>query len=288
MQNISRFVLVICLFSSIQLNAQQAKTYQLFNQKGRKVSYKKLIKEIQKSDVFFFGELHNNTIAHWLQLEVLKTINQETERPLALGLEMIERDNQDELELYLKGSIDQKGFDSTARLWSNYEKDYKPIVDFAKENEIKVVGTNVPRRYASQIYHGGFSALDSLFTEEKSWLAPLPIEYDSTLPGYIKMREMMPGHGGKNLPKAQAIKDATMAYFLLQNRAEEELMVHLNGTYHSDNFEGILWYVNLYQQGLNLLTLKTVTQNQLEKLEEDYLQTANFILVVDEDVADSY
>ena len=102
------------------------------------------------------------------------------------------------------------------------------------------------------------------------------------------MREMMPGHGGENLPKAQAIKDATMAYFLLQNRAEEELMVHLNGTYHSDNFEGILWYVNLYQQGLNLLTLKTVTQNQLEKLEEDYLQTANFILVVDEDVADSY
>lgn len=288
MQNFIRFVLLICLFSSFQLPAQEAKTYQLFNQKGKRISYKKLIKEIKKSDVFFFGELHNNTIAHWLQLEVLKALSQETERPLALGLEMIERDNQDELELYLKDSIDQKGLDSTARLWSNYEKDYKPVVDFAKENDIKVVGTNVPRRYASQIYHGGFSVLDSLLPEEKSWMAPWPIEYDSTLDGYIKMREMMPGHGGENLPKAQAIKDATMAYFLLQNRVEAELMVHLNGTYHSDNFEGILWYVNLYKPGLKLLTLKTVTQNQLENLEEDYLQTANFILVVDDDVADSY
>ena len=54
-------------------------------------------------------------------------------------------------------------------------------------------------------------------TLEKTWMAPLPMDYDANLPGYVKMVEMMGGHGGANMPKAQATKDATMAYFILQH-----------------------------------------------------------------------
>lgn len=120
---------------------------------------------------------------------------------------MIETDNQQALNQYLKGEITQKGLDTLARLWNNHKTDYKPLVDFAKNNRTPFIATNVPRRYASMVFREGFEALNSLPSNEKKWIAPLPIPYDSTLPGYVKMIEMMGGHGGENLPKAQALKD---------------------------------------------------------------------------------
>jgi hypothetical protein len=62
--------------------------------------------------------------------------------------------------------------------------------------------TNIPRRFASLVFKNGFEALDKLSDEEKNWISPLPILYDATLPGYVKMVEEMCGHGGENLSKA--------------------------------------------------------------------------------------
>jgi hypothetical protein len=93
------------------------------------------------------------------------------------------------------------------------------------------------------IFHGGFEALDTIPAIEKAWIAPLPIAYDPELPGYKKMLEMMDGHSGENLPKAQAIKDATMAHFILKYYKPGSLFIHYNGAYHSDNYEGIVWYL---------------------------------------------
>lgn len=81
--------------------------------------------------------------------------------------------------------------DTLARLWNNHKTDYKPLVDFAKNNRTPFIATNVPRRYASMVFREGFEALNSLPSNEKKWIAPLPIPYDSTLPGYVKMIEMM-------------------------------------------------------------------------------------------------
>jgi uncharacterized iron-regulated protein len=77
-----------------------------------------------------FGEHHDNSVVHWLQLEFTKDLAEK--KPLVLGAEMIEADNQKQLNQYLNGEINQKQFDSTARLWNNYKTDYKPLVDFAK------------------------------------------------------------------------------------------------------------------------------------------------------------
>ena len=107
---------------------------------------------------------------------------------------MIEADNQKQLDQYLKGEINQKQLDSTARLWSNHKTDYKPLVDFAKDNNRHFVATNIPRRYASMVSKKGFEALETLTAEEKSWIAPLPIPYDAELPGYVEMMKMMGDH----------------------------------------------------------------------------------------------
>ena len=276
----------IFLFATIISVAQDKKAYQIFDKKGKKSSYEKVLKASEKTDVVLFGEIHDNSLVHWLQLEFTKDLAQR--KPLVLGAEMLEADNQKQLDQYLKSEINQKQLDSSARLWKNYKTDYKPLVDFAKDKKINFIATNVPRRYASLVFKKDLVALDSLSTLEKSWIAPLPIEFDINLPGYKGMMSMQGGHAGEKMPKAQAIKDATMAYFINKNRKENSVFIHYNGTYHSDNFEGINWYLRKLDAGIKIVTIATVEQKDITKLEAEHYNKADFILVIDEDVTKTY
>jgi uncharacterized iron-regulated protein len=278
-------LLLTSIFSLLTVSAQKA-PYIIYNAKGKKVSYKKMLKTLEDKDMVLFGELHNNPIAHWLQYEL--TVDLHSKRPLILGAEMIEADNQDELNDYLSGNIDYKALDSTARLWNNHKTDYAPLVDFAKDSSLIFVASNVPRRYASMVYKGGFEALDSLPAQEKEWIAPLPIAYDPELPGYKNILEMMGDHGSPTLVMAQAIKDATMAHFILQNYKEGSLFLHYNGAYHSNNYQGILWYLQLERPNLKYGTISTVTQENVHKLEEENKNLADFIICVDQNMTTTY
>lgn len=270
--------------------AQDNPAYRLYNSKGKKTSYKKLLKEAEKADVVLFGEFHNNPISHWLQYEFTKDMD--GKRKLVLGFEMIERDNQDEINEYLQGNIDQAALDTVARLWKNYNTDYKPLVDYAKENKIDVCACNIPRRFASKVFKGSFDVLDSLNQQEKEWIAPLPIPYDAELPGYVAMTKMdhmmhMPKEMIQNMPKAQAIKDATMAHFIVKSLKKNHLMIHYNGAYHSNNFEGIVWYLKKYKPELKVLTITSESAPDVKKYLEDGAK-AHFIIQVDENMTTTY
>lgn len=284
MKNLLLFTAFI--FSHLLINAQDKSPYVLYNTKGKKLSYKKMIKVLKEKDIVLFGEYHNNAIAHWLQLEITKDLKQSCD--LVLGAEMFEADNQEQLDLYLQGKLSAKGLDSNARLWKNYQTDYAPLVNFAKANKLAFAATNIPRKFASLVSKGGFEKLDSLSAKEKSWIAPLPVAYDAELPGYKKMLEMMGGHGGPNLPKAQAIKDATMSHFILKYFKTGSLFVHYNGAYHSDNYEGILWYLKRQRPELRYATISTVSQKDIGSLEAANKGKADFIICVDEDMTNTY
>jgi len=268
----------------------QVQPYKIFNSKGKEVSFKKMGKNLLKADVVLFGELHNNTIAHYFQVKVAKSLYARKDKKLIIGAEMFERDQAEILQKYVKGNLDEKEFEKEMRLWPNYKTDYKPLLNFAKENNINYVATNVPRRYASLVYKKGVEALDTLSVEEKSWIAPLPFPYDKNLPGYVKMMDMFKdsNHANENFPKSQAIKDATMAHFLVTELQPNNIFLHLNGSYHSDNFEGIGWYINQYNKNLQVETISVVEQKSIESLDKEHLNKANFIIVVDTDMPKSY
>ena len=282
-----RLIFVIFfLITSILGFSQEKKAYQLFNKKGKKVDYGKLLIAAEKAQVVLFGEYHNDAISHWLELELTKDLADKNK--IILGAEMIEADNQKQLDQFLKGEINQKQLDSTARLWPNYKTDYKPLVEFAKENNILFIATNIPRRFASIVSKNGFEGLENLTSEEKTWIAPLPIVYNSELPGYVNMMKMMGDHASPNMPKAQAIKDATMAYFIQKNLKEKSIFIHFNGTYHSDNFEGIYWYLKKTAPNLEILTIATIEQKELKKISTEDYNKADYILVIDEDVTKTH
>lgn len=280
------FFLLLLLFAVTAVFAQQKPAYVLYDANGKKVSYKKMLKALAKKDVVLFGEFHNNPISHWLELVVAKDLKEK--REIVFGAEMFEADNQPALNNYLEGKITAKGLDSTARLWNNYKTDYAPIVNFAKEIKAPFIATNIPRRYASLVSKKGFEALDTLPAKEKAWMAPLPMDYDSTLPGYVNMLKMMGGHASANMPKAQASKDATMAYFILQNFKPGALFIHYNGAYHSDNFDGINWYLKRKKPELKIATISTVTQKNIKELLAENKGKADFIICVDEDMTTTY
>lgn len=277
---------MLLLLLTITSYAQIKPAYALYNAKGKKVAYKKMLVNISKGDVLLFGEEHNNAIAHWLQLELTRELLQK--RKLTLGAEMFEADNQEAVNLYLKKSINEKQLDSMARLWPNFTTDYKPLLDLARDSNLQFIASNVPRKYASMVYKGGFQKLDSLSAQEKNRIAPLPIEFDPNLSQYVEMKKMMNGHGGDNIAKAQALKDATMAYFISQNYKQGNLFIHYHGTFHSDMYQGILWYLRKKLPDLHYFTICTVTQRDISKLEKENLGKADFIICVDEDVTTTH
>ena len=276
------------LLATTTIFAQELKPYQIYNSKGKKITFEKMVKELQKSDLVLFGEFHDNSIVHWLQLKTVKALSDK--KPLMLGMEMFERDNQVYLNEYLNGNLSEEDFAKSARLWNNYKTDYKPIVDFAKQNKMEVIATNVPRKYASLLYKQGEEALFDLPDEEKKWIAPLPFPYDATLPAYVKMMEMFKDsdHANPNFPKAQAIKDATMAYSIVSNFKPNNLFIHFNGSYHSNDYEGIFWYVNKYNSAIKMSTISVLQKANINEISATEKQLADYIIIVDEDMTRTF
>ena len=275
---------ILSFFTMAILNAQNLETYKIFTGEGKNSNWEKLVEKASNSDVVYFGELHNDPIGHWLQFQLAKSLYAKSKNKLVIGAEMFEHDNQRTLDEYLSGLISTKNYESEMRLWPNYKTDYKPIVDWAKTNNVNIVASNIPRRYANLVFREGFEGLSKLGEEAKKDIAPIPIEYDASLPGYKNMLgDMDPGHTNENLPKAQAIKDATMAYFISKNVIPDGIFLHLNGAYHSDNHEGILWYLKKLNGSLKQFTISTVSQDSLDNLEDEYKNKADFIIVVPTD-----
>jgi uncharacterized iron-regulated protein len=267
----------------ISLSFSQEKAFVIYNSKGKKVSFAALEKVALQKEFVFFGELHNDPIAHWLQGELLKKLYGKHGNALVAGSEMFEHDNQALVNAYLAGKLTEKQFKDSCRLWTNFETDYKPMLDFAKMNQIPWIATNIPRRYASLVFKKGVNALDTLSDLQKSWMCPLPFPVDTTLSQYAALTDSEM-HMGPNFVRAQAIKDATMAHFILKNFSPGKVMYHLNGSYHSDFKQSILWYLNYYGKidYRRMMTISTVSQNDISTLEKEYLGKADFIICVPE------
>ncbi len=269
--------------------------YRIFTgDKGKAIDFDKMMNGFKNADVVFFGENHNDPISHWLELQVLKGLGQITGKEVVVGAEMFESDNQLILNEYLDGTIKEDQLIKEAKTWKNYKTDYSPLLKYAKKNNLSFIATNVPRRYASLVNHRGLDSLDDLSAEAKKYIAPLPIEVDHELPTYKEMADMMKEHANKDeegterIVEAQALKDATMAYFIAQNLPQGKVMYHVNGSFHSKKKEGIIYYLKQYRPALNIMTISIVEQDELDELEEENKSLADYVIAVPSDMTKTY
>lgn len=281
-------LIILCLFVSAK-NDRPA--YRVFTAKGHVSDYGDILKAARNADVVFFGESHTNPICHWLELQIAKDLFEEKKGQLIIGAEMFERDNQLLINEYASGMIRKKDFEAEAKLWPNYKTDYAPIVDFAVKEKVKFIATNIPRRFSAIVNLKGFEGLDSINALERGMIAPLPLKYNPELDCYKKIGDMFKDsktHMGENIPRAQAIKDATMAHFILKNLNEGYVFYHINGSYHSENHEGIVWYLKEYNKrnatDLKIITIATVEQDTIDNLTKDNFGKGDFIICIPGDM----
>ena len=285
-----KLIILLLSLTAFISYAQPKPAYSIFTSEGKETDYGKMLKVLLDADIIFIGETHNCPISHWLEYEIASDVIKKSPKGLVLGAEMFESDNQLLVDEYTQGLISSDKFEAEAKLWDNYWTDYASLLFLAREHGLKFVATNVPRRYASYVKDNGLEALQSLSENARSLMAPLPIPYDKAVQdeamfGFMQMM------GGKNSGKsyfaeAQAIKDATMAWFISQNY--DKKFIHFNGNFHSDNKGGIIPYLEKYLPGKTIVTICSARQDSLNSLEKENRGRADFVVVAPTDFPMSY
>lgn len=284
--------IVIMLWAVTGMKSQNnPETYRLFDSDGQVVDYQQMIGDLAQQDVVFFGEIHNCPIVHWLEYKVLESLYDKQADGLSVGMEMFEADNQLLVDEYMNRQISASQFEEECRLWPNYETDYKSVVDFVREKHLRLVATNVPRRYAGMVKNQGLACLDSVSDEAKKYMPELPIPYESNPQANeaFGMMTLMGKNKDVNLEymgEAQGLKDATMAWFIAKNLKRH--LIHFNGNYHSDSGDGIVKYLRHYRPDVRIKTIYSVRQDEIEKLDSIYLGHGDYYICVPEDMVTSY
>lgn len=248
MRRIGAFLL-LALLMSMPARGQNSEPWAVFSGDGAAADIHAIASRAADVDVVLVGELHDDTLGHRFKHELLQVLSREAGRPVTLSLEMFERDVQLVVDEYLAGMITEAHFRASARPWPNYERDYRPLVEFARAHRLPVVAANPPRRYVNAVSRGGLTALDSLFTPSRAVLPPLPLPevpagYRQT---FFERIEGMIAHGGgngpdpENLLAAQRLWDAGMAEAIARrlDRSPGTLVMHAAGAFHVEAGHGI-------------------------------------------------
>jgi uncharacterized iron-regulated protein len=210
--------------------------------KGKVLSLQEFFETLMGYHIIFVGEVHDSREAHEVELTILTELARR-DSSLVLALEMFERDVQDVLDVYLKGTIPEDKFLEQARPWPNYLEDYRPLIEFAKKKGIPVIAANVPRRAAAAVAMA--NKVSSKVVGPDSVYLPNTLRLDSK--EYYKRfkanMEIMPhstpmkGMNVKALFKAQVLKDAVMAASL--EPFIDHRILFCCGHFHSDYHLGI-------------------------------------------------
>jgi len=274
------FLFLLFVWSlSTSLWSQQA--YVLYNEKGEKISVEKMLAQIESADVLVFGELHNNPICHWMELEILQHLARQN-RELVMGMEMFERDQQTVLDELQSGVFELNKLEQYTRTWPNYATDYKPLLAMALQHNVPIIATNVPRQYASLVFRKGLDSLKKLDVPE-GWLPSLTFDVDTSLTSYaevLAMGKQMPGHGSENFLYAQALKDVSMANRLFEEKKEKGVLYHINGAFHSKNKEGICHYLWQNDPDLQILTIQSEEVENPGQFQQQKDNKASFYLQI--------
>ncbi|MEA2095260.1 MAG: ChaN family lipoprotein [Candidatus Cloacimonadota bacterium] len=273
--------------------------YKIINTKTNKeIELKEMTEKLGDYNVIFFGEFHGNEILHSLEFELLKMFHSNNKN-LIISLEMFERDVQTVLDGYLNDKISEEEFLKNSRPWPNYETDYKPLIEFAKENELTVVAANIPRRYANMISKQGLNALDSLSVEEKKFVTKKHIVFEDeykeifirTMKNNMAHSSRMPKGMMMNLDliyAAQCIKDDTMAESILKYHRipPRRKVIHFNGDFHSRKHLGTAQKIQVLEPMLKVAVITPLMcEDKFTWKDEDLLE-GEFLILLKEEVTE--
>ena len=285
----------IILFFCLKTVAQDSMSihYKIYDTRAKQiVSIDKIIADCEDADVLFFGEEHNDSAGHYLENKIFQALHKKYGEQLALSLEMFETDGQLGLNEYLAGFIDETRFAKDVRLWSNY-KDYRPMIEYAKQNKIPVIAANPPRRYVSLVSRRGMKSLDSLSKDAKKYLPPLP--YD-TLSGryrekFIDIMQGSPGGENPRVYHSQSLWDAGMSYsiykFLKKNKRKK--IFHCVGGFHTEEKLGTAAQLQMRNKKLKILNISSFSDKSFSNPDwEQFTNRGDYIIATNPELKKTF
>jgi uncharacterized iron-regulated protein len=280
--------------------------YRAFDSKGRAAKIEEIVSALGDADVLIVGETHDDPVAHLLEAELLRRADEsfgatsQKRRPVALSMEMFERDVQTVVDEYTGGLIQERHFLLSSRPWNNYQTDYRPLVEYAREHHLPVIAANAPARYVSRVSGLGPDSLRGLSAAARQWLPPTPLPPAST--AYAAkfnnlMRDGMGGaaqpagaaaqanpHGGAHLLEAQALRDASMAYAVADflKRHHDALVVQVNGTFHSEERLGVPEQLAHYRPKARVVVVTILPDDDFPSFDAARLgKLGDFVIITD-------
>lgn len=260
--------------------------YKIYSTASQKlVLIDSVLASMDKANVLFFGEEHNDSTCHVLEHLIFKKLAEKYPGKAALSLEMFETDCQNVLDEYLAGLIREKNFVTEGRAWHNY-KDYRPMIELAKTDHIPVVAANAPARYVNMVNRLGLNSLQNLEATGKSYLPPLPID-TATGNYYNKFLEVMGGHnamGGMQMFQAQNLWDATMAWSIASffKKHKDYKILQVNGGFHSEEKLGTAAQLKKYAKKINILNIACFSDESFNNPDwSKYSKDNDYIILTD-------
>jgi len=265
---------------------QMAAHYKIYiSSKQKIVTIDEIAGDLNKADVLFFGEEHNDSTGHYLEHVIFEKLAEKFPGKLALSMEMFETDCQVPLNEYLAGFIREKNFITEARAWKNY-KDYRPMIELAKANHIPVTAANAPARYVNMTNRLGLASLQQLDAGGKVFLPPLPID-TATGKYYDNFVEVMGGHAAVNSSKvfqAQNLWDAAMGYNIAKTyKAHPGFKIfQVNGGFHSEEKLGTAAQLKKYAPGIRILNIAAYADDSFDNPDwTKFTDKGDYIILTD-------
>jgi uncharacterized iron-regulated protein len=251
-----------------------------------------IVNDLAKADILFFGEEHNDSTGHYLECALFKKLAEKYPGKVALSMEMFETDCQIVLDEYLNGLIREKNFVTDSRAWPNY-KDYRALIELAKENHIPVIAANAPARYTNMANRLGLGSLQQLNAIGKSYLPPLPID-TATGAYYDKFLQIMGGHSGTTgmqMYQAQNLWDATMGWSLSHffKAHPGYKILQLNGGFHSEEKLGAAAQLKKYVPQIRILNIAAYADDSFDNPDwSKFSKDGDYIILTDPKLSKTY
>jgi uncharacterized iron-regulated protein len=162
---------------------------------------------VSRFPVIYVGESHDSADDHAVQLRILKAMEERLPGQVAVGLEMLERPAQSEVDAFVRGVMSEQDFQRVwLRNWSDYAS-YRDILRFVQERKIPLVALNADREMRRMVREGAASPEAGRVLPEMDVRDPYHRAY---------VEAMLGGHGKevKNpeaLYRIQVLWDETMA-----------------------------------------------------------------------------
>ena len=239
-------------------------------QSGKNLTAAQLASKLQKYDVVFFGEYHDQSEIHQYELELLEAMYKAKGEKLALSMEMFEADNQSKLNNFLADTLSEENFLAASRPWPNYRTDYAPLVNFAKEKKMPVIAANVPRFLAAHVAKNNAST-EGVEAQYQQWLPKHTYAPEGAYKEKFYAQMSSPAAPMKMPPQrlaavyaAQCLKDDKMAESIaaFADAHQNMQILHINGCFHSDAHLGTAQKLEALRPELKVAVITPLERKQ--------------------------